>query len=204
MQLTGVKNALEGCAVPAKTAFYTLDMLHRGGFVPASRARFVQASSTPRKIFTAISKQSRGGDCLGDFPIGIRIMESFRTAFDFTTQSLSAFLNIIVSSINSVASFFSGVIALLLRSAAFIASVPRLVLDWIAPKFRSASCLGALQSINLRKLRNYKFWTMLIACLTLLLAGFAFWVSFASLRYSEWTARKEFTLLCRDEVTYYQ
>ena len=56
--------------------------------------------------------------------------------------------------------------------------------------------------MDLRKLRSFQFWATLIACLSLFLAGFAFWVSFDSLRYTKWTAYREWMLLCRDEVTW--
>jgi hypothetical protein len=128
-------------------------------------------------------------------------MESFRRASLLISQSLGDLLNHILPTTLSLASAYEvtkAIIIRVVRSTAYITRV--LALEIFNKLHRAASYLKNCRLVDPRKLKSCQLIATLLACLSLILAGLAFWVSFDSLRYAKWTAHKEFTLLCHDEV----
>jgi len=130
-----------------------------------------------------------------------QVMESFRRAFLLISQSLGNLLNHILPTNLSLASSYEATKAVIIRAVRSTAFVTRaLALGIFSTLHRVASYLKNRRLIDLRKLKSCQLVATLLACLSLVLAGIAFWVSFDALRYAKWTAHKEFTLLCHDEV----
>ncbi|KAF5008434.1 hypothetical protein FDECE_5266 [Fusarium decemcellulare] len=50
-------------------------------------------------------------------------------------------------------------------------------------------------------LKSWQFWATIFTGISLLLAALAFWTSLEASRFAEWTAHKDFALLCIDEAT---
>lgn len=127
-------------------------------------------------------------------------MQSTRTAFNLTIQSIGTFFQIILSRALPIATLSSLITTLLVKFVTVVTSITHLRAMPQSGR-RSPSCFLGCRQAGILRLGSCQFWATLIACLSLFLAGFAFWVSFDSVRLARWTALKEFTLLCRDEVT---
>ena len=153
-------------------------------------------------LFTRIVLQFESNKHLfGRVVTECQAMESFRRASFLISQSLGDFLDHILPTNLSLANSYEvtkAVITRVVRSTAYITRV--LALEVFNKLHRAVSYLKNCRLGDLRKLKSCQLVATLVACLSLVLAGVAFWVSFDALRYAKWTAHKEFTLLCHDEV----